>query len=178
MTYEDFLNKFEKRNIFDKYWNYFICISIIAIGIFFISKFLFADWNQIKTTTKDYFPKWSFIIFMSLLISLGLYGFWRIPKSYQITSIRSDFSILKKNEILNQIIKDFKLNELERNKQYTHFKYVGRFWNSFDIYIFLDAENFYLNAQQIDFGNDGGFIDFGTSKKVTHKIKSKILSYL
>lgn len=95
-----------------------------------------------------------------------------------MTFIKSELSIDKKNQIINQIISDFKLNELEREEQYRHFRYVGRFWNTFDIYIFYDTNNFYLNAQQIDFGNDGGFIDFGTSKRVTNKIKNKIIAFL
>ena len=65
-----------------------------------------------------------------------------------------------------------------KEEQYQHFLYVGRFWDSFNIYIFYDTTNFYLNTQQIEFKNDGGFIDFGTSNRVTKKIKSKINSYL
>ncbi|MBT0554721.1 hypothetical protein D1Z97_09210 [Riemerella anatipestifer] len=85
---------------------------------------------------------------------------------------------MPKNQIINKIITEFKLNELERDEQYRHFRYVGRFRNTFDIYIFYDTNNFYLNTQQIDFGNDGGFIDFGTSKRVTKKIKNKIITFL
>lgn len=152
-------------------------VSVIGIGLFFIYLLLFTDWYTIKmATTKNIMPIWGIYILCGLLILLGLYGFWRIPKTYEITFIKSAYSIDKKREVVNQIIGDFKLNELEAIEQYRHFRYTGRFWNSFDIYIFYDSNNFYLNAQQIDFGNDGGFIDFGTSKRITNRFKNKILN--
>jgi hypothetical protein len=179
MTYEEFTNKFKKTNSFDKYWNYFISIAVIGVGLYFLYLLNFTEWYDLKkVTTGNIMPIWGIYVFCGFLILLGLYGFWRIPKTYEITFIKSDFSIDKKNQIINQIINDFKLNELEKDEQYRHFRYVGRFWNTFDIYIFYDTDSFYLNAQQIDFGNDGGFIDFGTSKRVTNKIKNKIITLL
>jgi hypothetical protein len=177
MTYEDFSNRFKKTNSHDKIWNYFISLTVICLGLFFLYLLHFTQWyDPQKVTTKNATPIWGINVFCGLLILLGLYGFWRIPKSYEMTAIQSALSIDKKHQIINQIISDFKLNELERGEQYRHFRYEGRFWNTFDIYIFYDTENFYLNAQQRDFGNDGGFIDFGTSKRVTTKIKNKIMA--
>ena len=179
MTYEDFTNKFKKTNSFGKYWNYFISIAVMGVGIYFLYLLNFTEWYDFKkVTTKKIVPIWGIYAFCVLLIMLGLYGFWRIPKTYKIKIIKSELSIDEKKQIINQITRDFKLNELERKEQYQHFLYVGRFWASFNIYIFYDTTNFYLNTQQIEFKNDGGFIDFGTSNRVTKKIKSKINSYL
>lgn len=178
MTYENFENKIKKTNSFEKYWNYFISFAAIGIGLYFLYLLNFTEWyNLKKATTKNIVPIWGIYLFVVFFISLGLYGFWRIPKTYKITLIKSEHSIKEKNQLINHLISDFKLNEIEREVQYRHFRYVGRFWNSFDIYIFYDINNFYLNVQQIDFMKDGGFIDFGTSKKVTNRIKRKILAY-
>lgn len=179
MTFEEFSKIFQKKNSFEKYWNYFLSVAVIAVGLFVFYLLLFTDWYAIKTiTTKNIAPLWLIYCLGIMFVSLGLYGFWRIPKSYEITIIKSSIPIDKKDQIVNQILTDFKLIELENDEQYRQFRYVGRFWNSFDIFIFYDTKNIYLNAQQIDFGNDGGFIDFGTSKRVTIKIKNKILTYL
>lgn len=179
MTAEDFESKFQKTNYFDKYWNYFISILVIGVGLYFLYLLNFTEWyDSKKTTTTNAMPIWGIYIFMVSLIALGLYGFWRIPQTYKITKIKSALSIEEKTLIIHNIISDFKLKELESDQQYRHFRYVGRFLNRFDIYIFYDLNNFHLNVQQIDSGNDGGFIDFGTSKRVTNKIKNKILAYL
>ena len=179
MTYQDFLTKFQKKNSFDRYWNYFISISIISAGLYFIYLLHFTDWYEVKkVTTKSIAPIWLINTGSIFFILLGLYGFWRIPITYKVTFFESKVSIEEKNRIVNQIIKDFKLNELVNEEQYRHYRYVGRFWNSFDIYIYFDSNNFCLNAQQIEFGNNGGFIDFGTSKRVTNKIKRSIIAQL
>ena len=179
MTFEDFTNKFRRINSFVKYWNYFISIGIMGFGLFFLYQLNFTEWYELKKlTTKNIMPMWGIYVMSGLFILLGLYGFWRVPKTYELTCIRSKLSIDKKDQIINQILNDFELQELERQEQYRHFKYTGPFLNKFDIYMFYDQSNFYLNAQQRDAGNDGGFIDFGTSKRVTQKIKSKLVSYL
>jgi len=179
MTCEDFKNKLKKRNSFNKYRNYFISIGAVGIGLFFLYQLSFTDWYEIKkVTTKNIMPIWGIYGMSGLFILIGFYGFWRIPKTYELTCIRSVLPVDQKAQIISQILNDFKLKELERQGQYGHFEYVGRFRNKFDIYIFYDQCNFYFNAQQRDAGNDGGFIDFGTSKRVTHKIESKLVSYL
>jgi hypothetical protein len=179
MTAEDFESKFQKTNSFDKYWNYFISILIIGGGLYFLYLLNFTEWyDSKKTTTTNAMPIWGIYIFIGFFIALGLYGFWRIPQAYKITLIKSVLSIEEKSIIIHNIISDFKLKELERDQQYWQLRYVGRFKNRFDIHMFYDPDNFYFNVQQIDSGNDGGFIDFGTSKRVTNKIKNKILAYL
>jgi hypothetical protein len=179
MTYEDFVTKFKKTNSFEKYWNYFISIAVIGIGLSALFLLHFTDWHENKKAlNENIMPVWGIDLSVGPLIFLGLYGFWRIPKTYKITSIKSDKTLAEKSNLINKIVAEFQFIILERKDQYYHFKYTGRFWTSFDIYCFYDAHNFYLNTQQIDSGNDGGFIDFGTSKRLNNKIKRKLLDKL
>jgi hypothetical protein len=177
MTYQDFLKKFRKINSFDKYWNYFLSFFIIGIGLFFIYDLLFTD-NHETQTTENKVPKEYVYLLSCSFIVLGLYGFWRIPKTYQVNRIGSQLGINEKADILALLVTDFQLIELEREEQYRHFMYNGWLGNTFDIYTFFDTENFFFNVQQVDFGGVGGFIDFGTSKRVTRKIRNKILDKL
>ncbi len=177
MTYEKFKEKFKKSNSFDIYWSYFISIFLLGIGLFFLYLLNFTDWYELsKVTTKNIAPIWSIYFFCGLLILIGLYGFWRIPKTFGITIIKSDFSIDEKKQIVNQIINDFDLNEVEREEQYLHLIYYGRYSSSFVIYLFYDSNNFYMNVHHAIIMNNGGFTDFGASKRVANKIKSKILA--
>ncbi|MBK9378237.1 MAG: hypothetical protein IPM86_08330 [Saprospiraceae bacterium] len=98
MTYEEFTNKFKKTNSFDKYWNYFISIAVIGVGLYFLYQLNFTEWYDLKKVTAgNIMPIWGINVFCGLLILLGLYGFWRIPKTYEMTFIKSEFSIDKKS---------------------------------------------------------------------------------
>ena len=48
MTYEEFTNKFKKTNSFDKYWNYFISIAVIGVGLYFLYQLNFTEWYDLK----------------------------------------------------------------------------------------------------------------------------------
>ena len=177
MTYEKFTVKFKRINAFDKYLNYLISIAVIGTGLFFLYQLHFTDWYSIKKeTTKNIAPVWFINCFSAFFIILGSYGFWRIPKTYEITTIESTHSLSEKNQIIEQLISDFKLNQLEKVEEYLHFKYSGHFWNYFDIYIFYSRSHFYFNVQKRSYR--GGFIDNGASKKFTRTIKKKLLAYL
>jgi hypothetical protein len=179
MTYQEFLKKFKKTNSFDNKRNYFISITMICIGLFFTYLFVFTDWYESKDATMDnIIPRSGMYAFNLFFILFGLYGFWRIPATYKFTLIESKHSIEQKSDMLNLLIADFKLKELEYDEQYRHYYYEGRFWNSFNVHVFFDSNNFYLNSHQLDVQDNGGFIDFGTSKRVTNKIKRKIIAQL
>jgi hypothetical protein len=178
MTYQDFQKKIHK-NSFLKYWSYCISIFVMTIGLYFIYLLHFTDWYEIrKPTTPNIAPTWAINIMGGLFTMAGLYGFWRIPITYKITCIESKHSLTEKNEIINQILNDFKLTELEKDEQYRHVKYPYpvSLWNRFDVYLFFDRNTFYLNTQTTSYG--GGFIDFGASKSVTNIMRSKIIASL
>ena len=177
MTFENFQKRFHKKNTIDRYWNYLLSIAVIGIGVYFLYLLYYTDWYGIKTeTTENIAPKWFINCFSGFFISLGLYGFWRIPKIYEFTKIESCHSNTDKELVINELISEFKLNKLEKGDQYHNFRYKrGFFRHYFYIYIFYDDNNIYLNAQQYDYR---GYIDFGTSKRVTNKIKRKILEHL
>lgn len=176
MTYEQFTRKIKKKDALDRYWNYFIAIFFIGIGLCFLYLLHFTDWYAISSvTTENITPVWTIHVMSGLFIILGLYGFWRIPITYKVSPIKSDVSIEQKSDIIHQLINDFNLIELESEGQFHHFHYFGRYWSSFNIYLFYDSNNFYINAQE---NNKRTYIDFGTSKKVTNKIKNKIIELL
>lgn len=179
MTYEEFERKIRIKDLIGKFWNYLISVGVIGVGLFFLYLMNFTDWYERKAiTTQNIAPVWAIYALVVFMISLGLYGMWRIPKSYKISWIPSEKSIPEKELVINSLVSDFKLYEHERDEDYRHYKYFGSCNNSFDVYLYWDKGSFYLNAQQNDSGVSGGFIDFGTSRRVTEKFKKNILSYL
>ena len=179
MNYEEFKNMLLKNGSITKYWNYFISIGAILLGLYCLyetnnTEFL----NAYKAKHNKEYPTLVASAITTVLVFVGLYGFWRIPKTYEVKTIEAKTTVEQKVQIINRLVSDFKLKEIKSNEKYKHFRYVGRFWNRLDLFICFDTKNFYINAQQRELGAQSGFIDLGTSKKVANKISRAIRSYV
>jgi len=171
-----FYNKFKNDNAFDQFWNYLISILLILFGVFFIYHLHYTNWYEVKAAYQnDIAPKGLLYFGVLFMIIMGAYGFWRIPKLYKINTILTDKSISEKSRIIKLLAQELKLKELQKSKNYIHFRYRGPFWNPLDIYLFYDEEKICFNVQQYELAsNRGGFIDFGTSKRLVIKMKRKL----
>lgn len=163
MTQEEFQNKIRRNNLFGTYMSYFFCIGVICAGLFFIIKNLMdLDWHN-----GNQVPDGLFYFFTAYLISMGLYGFWRIPAGLRIQTINCNLSTTKRQEILTSLIELMKLEKIEEKENYGRYKYTGRFWSPFDVFLLVDGDGFHINVQLAAY--DGGFIDFGTSRRARKK---------
>ncbi|WP_373709363.1 hypothetical protein [Kaistella sp.] len=175
MTQKKFESKFKKENKQDNIWNYIISILTIIAGIFIFEKLAFTNYYELKFEEKNGKILSKNILYLSslILIIIGTYGFWRIPKLYFIKKIKGK-SIRNENELL--IIKcaqKFKMTLIEKEEEFYSYHYIGKFKNPFHVFLFADENgNILINVQKIDY--DGGFIDLGTSRRVKNKIIKEI----
>ena len=101
MNYEDFNNKLQKRSAIDKYWNYFISIGAILFGLYCLYKTHTIEFiDAYKAKHNKEYPILAAYLITTGLTSLGLYGFWRIPKTYKVTKIKAEHSAEQKVQIL------------------------------------------------------------------------------
>ena len=177
MTYQEFQERIKKEDASNKYGNYFTAVLFLCIGLYFAYLVNFTNWYVEKQrTTENIVPIWMVHGLAVSFVLAGLYGFWRIPQDYKITTISSKKSIAEKRQIMDQLKGDFKLFQQSEAENYGRYSYAKSFGVQFGIHILVDDKGFYLNAQRIV--HNGGIIDFGSSKRATDKIRNKILSYL
>ena len=171
MTIKEFQEKFDKSNKFVKYWNYSICVVVIIGAPFFLVSIMTLD-------TLDEMPigiKFFLFGFTAFFMSLGIYGFWRIPLIYKLTEIETKKSTPENIKLIEEIKEKLDLILIDRDSNYFIFDFKGKFWNRIPVYIFVDQNRIYLNVQSRDYGIDkSGFIDFGVSKRVRRKIENEI----
>ena len=173
MTILEFKKSIARKNRIDKIYNYVITFLAIFGGLFFLYKFEFTEWYEIKSLTVNVAPKIIIRIAYIFLITVGFYGIWRIPHLYNFFQIKWLSTIEDKLEVIEKV--KIKLNF--RNQRFSdnsfEFKYLGLLYNPFLVRIFIDEESFFINVQQID--PSGGFIGFGNSNRVKNKITKIIL---
>lgn len=175
MTLKEFESKFRKENKQDNTWNYLISILAIIGGLFLFQKLALTNYYELKfEESNGKILSKNFLNFSPLiLIIIGIYGFWRIPKLYSLTRVKCKRNRDENELLIEKCAQKFNMKLIEREEEFYSYLYVGKFRNPFHIYFFAEEnENILLNVQQIDY--DGGFIDFGTSNRVKNKIIKEI----
>ncbi|RRJ92608.1 hypothetical protein [Flavobacterium macacae] len=173
MTILEFNSNIARKNRIDKIYNYVITSLAIFGGLFFLYKFEFTEWYEIKSLAVNVAPKIMIRILYIFLITVGLYGIWRIPHLYSFSQIKCLSPIEDKLTVIEKV--KIKLNFSNQKVSDNSFecKYLGLLYNPFLVRIFIDEESYLINVQQID--PTGGFIDFGNSNRVKNKITKIIL---
>lgn len=152
--------------------NYLICLVFKLAGIYLLFITLYDGFNT-NNLTGIYIP----IIGPIFLCFIGSYGFWRIPRDYEVTSI---FSVKKTDEkwnIINDYLSQLKIESRSLTIGVVECRYKNKFFNRVDLTIYVDDEKFLFNAHGVDFGS-GGFIDFGLTGRSKRKLKKYIQSCL
>ena len=112
------------------------------------------------------------ILFLPLICILpGLYGFWRIPKDYEVVYLSSNKPKLEKLEIVNRYLASLRIENQTITNDLIQCRYRTLFLNKVDLNIFIDEEKVLLNAQGVDQAGAKGFIDFGLTYRATRKLK-------
>ena len=174
MTIEQFNQKIKKRDKFDDLLNYLTCIAFIALGLFFLFEIIDDGFNTSITGVEKYKGLFLPLIF----ILLGIYGFWRIPKDYEVINLRSNRSKDEKSKIVNDYLSNLKIEQKTVDNDFIECRYRNLFFNKVDLRIFIDEQGILFNAQGVDQSGAKGFIDFGLTRRATRRLKKHIKANL
>ena len=164
MTFDEFENKFKKNNRFDKYWYQGLCYLTIGFGLFMLTSL--ATNSFIKFSGNRTFHYSGFC----LLTLLGIYGLFVLRNKYRLTIWENSLTKDKNIELLQDAISSLTNSTFQITDNYVHFIYRKSWWRlPYEIHLFADNNLIAINVEGQD-NYDGGFIDFGASKRTQNKI--------
>jgi len=166
MTDKQFKDTIRKPNKFDDALNYVICTVFIVAGVFFAYRIYGDGFNQ-----EQGLEKYKVLLIPLFCILPGLYGFWRIPKDYEVVCISSDKPKSEKLEIVNRYLLNLKVENQTVTDGLIKCRYRNVFFNKVDLNIYIDEEKVLLNAQGVDQAGAKGFIDFGLTYRATMRLE-------
>lgn len=169
MTFDEFENKFKKNVLFDKYWYHGLCYLTIGFGLFMLTALLtdsliiFSD-----NRTFHYFT-------FSFLTLLGIYGLFVLRKKYNLTTWENSLTKEKNKELLQFAYSTLTNSSIQIADNYVHFSYRKSWWRlPYEIHLFADNNLIAINVEGQD-NYDGGFVDFGASKRTQNKILKMLI---
>lgn len=169
MTFEEFETLINRENSFDKYYHYFLCISLISFSIFCSVYLILYNPEKFRDLL------WLIIIVLIIFFSMGLSGFILLPKRYRIIQIPSLLSINKKKIIFKKIINEFCQFDPITNENYISTPLRTKWWQSnYQLFLFYDDLKFAFSLQGHDY--NGGFIDFGETERKRRKLYNALIN--
>ncbi|MDO5617084.1 MAG: hypothetical protein Q4G16_12880 [Cruoricaptor ignavus] len=171
MTFQEFDLKIKRENRQDKIWNYMIATLAIIGSTFFLYQLTFSEWYEIKKLNGKSISKSILYLISLIFLLIGIYGFWKIPNLYKFTKIECTNNEIENQKFIKKTAKDLNMTLIEARDNFYHYHYFGKLRNPFNVYFFTD-KNIFINVKQIDL--NGGYFDFGISKKVRNKIIQKM----
>jgi hypothetical protein len=166
MNPAEFRAKIKKPYRVDDVVNIVICCASALAGLYFAIKI----WIDGVPTTPD---SRRFLIFIvpALLLFAGVYGFWRIPKSYQVKQIISAKPIVEKHQAIYSFLEQYKITWKREEKNYLSIRYRNRLFTHVDVRFYFDESQVLFNAEGADLGGLKGIIDFGAGKRTMRKLE-------
>jgi hypothetical protein len=121
-----------------------------------------------------------YLIFMVpvFLLFCGIYGFWRIPQSYQVKQILSTKSIEEKKLAVHSFLEPYKITWKHEEMNYISVRYRNKLFTHIEARFYFDEHQVLFNAEGADIGGLKGIIDFGIGKKTMKKLKTHLLACL
>ncbi|MEK6482554.1 hypothetical protein WJR50_33810 [Catalinimonas sp. 4WD22] len=165
MTVDQFKQELKEPEKTNDILNYLVCVFFIGFGIWMIGDLIINDFYHPR-------HKGNYLILLAPLLSIiiGIYGFWRIPKDYQIGCINSVKTIDEKWMVINEYLSQLKIRSKKIENNQIECVYRNKFFNSLVISVYLDENKVLFNVQSLDSVNKG-IIDFGLSKRATKRLK-------
>ena len=166
MTFEEFKVTVRKKNSFDRYWYYTLSIAVMLLSI--VCLYLVFE-------HPEKFKGSSIVIcsLFSLLLLLGVFGFYFLPNRYKIVEIDSGLTLSSKKAILNALINEVGLPLFSEPEQYICFKLKTKWWQgNYNVHFFYDETKFAFSMQGNDL--DGGFIDLGATERKRKNLVRRI----
>ncbi len=166
MTVDQFKQKLEKSEKFSDVLNYLTCTFFIGFGFWMIGDLAI---NKFPYPETDY-EKYLILLFPLAFLAIGIYGFWRIPKNYQIGCVYSSKTIEEKWTIVHEYLSHLNVKSKTTDDNQIECIYRNKYLNSLVVRIHLDDDKILYNVQSLDTG-DKGIIDLGLSKRATKRLK-------
>ena len=164
MTFEEFENKFKRNIRFDKYWYYGLCYFTIGFGLFMLTALLTNSFIKFSGNKTFHYSLYCF------LILLGIYGLFVLKKKYNLTIWENNLTKDKNIELIQLAFSTLNNSTIQVTDNYVHFIYRKSWWRlPYEIHLFADNNLIAINVEGQD-NYDGGFIDFGASKRTQNKI--------
>jgi hypothetical protein len=155
---EQQLKKFIKRPYkFQDVTNYTICFLAIFGGLYF----LLITLQIITFRPEHYFD----IYEATFLLTIGVYGLWRIPINYKINKINSNKTLEQKRQITENYLSTLNVEGRFVSGELYSISYINKFWNSVDLYVAFNETQFFINVNS----SGRGIIDFGLTRRATKK---------
>jgi len=168
VTKEQFHLYIRKKNKFDNVFNYFLCSCVLAIGIYFLIKIV-SDFKPHQPIDK--YLIWSLPL---ILISMGLYVMWRIPKNYIVHELHSSISLERKLKILDEYFSSFKFSKREINGNIISYWYTNKYLSTVHVFFYIDEDRLLFNIQTGEMLSPKGVLDYGISRRAS----KRLLNYL
>ncbi|MEM9829775.1 MAG: hypothetical protein AAF944_04015 [Bacteroidota bacterium] len=173
MTIDQFRHTLKKTEKIDNIMNYLVCVVFIGFGIWMASSLIIGGLPHPELGYKKYL----ILIFPLTFVIIGIYGFWRIPKDYQVGSIYSLKTIDEKWAIVNEYLSHLKIRHKKIENTQIECVYRNKYLNSLVVKMYLDDSKILYNVQSLDVFNKG-IIDFGLSKRATKRLRCFLESRL
>ena len=167
MTIDQFRQTLKKPEKTDVLLNYLTCIFFIGGGLWFIYDLVTNGFYHPELGNRKYL----ILIFPLTFVIIGICGFWRIPKDYQIGCINSLKPIEEKWTVVNEYLSQLKIRSKKIESTQIECIYRNKYLNSLVISMHLDKDKILYNVRSFDPTINKGFVDLGLSKRGTKRLK-------
>ncbi len=168
MTIEEFQNKFKKNKRFDKFYYHGLCYATIGFSLFML--FSVSTNTNINFTGNKTFHFVSFIF----LLLFGVYGLFVLRKTYKLSCWENNLTKEENIALINSICSELIKTNVKIDDNSTYFIYRKSWWRTpYEVHLFADRNLIVINVEGLD-SYDGGFIDFGASKRTQKRILEKM----
>jgi hypothetical protein len=165
MSLEEFENKFRKKKRFDKYWYHGLCLVIIGFSLYVLYVVVTERFQDFSERDKLFL-----ISVHTFLLVLGVYGLFVLRKKFKLTYWRNHFTKDENLALLHSTCSELAKADIKFDENSAYFVYQKKWWTTLrEVYLFADHNLIAINVEMLDI-SDGGFIDFGASKKTQNRI--------
>jgi hypothetical protein len=162
----------KSKNKFSNVTNRVFAIIIILLGLIFLPIII----NKgVSSNSDNVIITWIGILALPIMpIIIGMLVLYWIPKQYNVTVIRSNEAIhIKHKKIINSLA-NYKVKSITETNDIKAISCMNKFYNGFNIFLFVDNEKYLFNVQSHDICAAKGVFDLGLSKRITNRIKASL----
>jgi hypothetical protein len=169
MTIEQFKEQIKKRDPFANLSNYLMATGFIMAGFYFYA--------QILTTSKSD-AAYVLLVIPTILVAMGFYGFWRIPRTHDVVMIQSKVDAKVKLKIIQNYLSGRKSEAKPNKTKSLEATYVNEFGNKVDLLFYVDSQKILFNVQKGNQFRYGRMFDFGVTRRSSEIIQSYLTENL
>jgi hypothetical protein len=160
-SFETFQASFRKSSRFNRYYYHGLCILVICAGLTLFYSFF--SGFPVKTKGNG------IIILPIFFILLGVYGLIVLRKKFKYRTWNNNLPLEQNIELIQRCFRKYSTIKNVPAGNYYRFRYQKNWWRMmYIIHLFADKGFIAISVDAVD-THDGGFIDFGLSKKRKEK---------